>query len=93
MIYEANQLTGVHMSETRDGKNNPATSKRELFIAIVNTQNPLTIVAKKIIHDATALRDPSQVFRFIKSVCNNFFIHLVQYCLIYPGNNLTVPGD
>ena len=49
----------------------PCHIKRESFMTIVNTQKPLTIVAKNTILDAVALLDPSQgcSFRFIKCLC------------------------
>ena len=62
-------------------------------MATVNTQKPLTIVAKSTKLDAAVLLDPSERFGFIKCLSNNLFIHFVQYCVIYHVNNLTVPVD
>ena len=53
----------------------------------------VTIPAKSTILDVAALLDPTYGFRFIKCLRNNLFMHLVQYCVIYHVNNLTVDVD
>ena len=48
----------VSFKETRGGSRTAATYKMELFVIIVNSFQPLTIITKSSILDVAAVLDP-----------------------------------
>ena len=51
-------LKSIIGHKTRGGSRAPATSKMELFVVIVNSFQPLTIITKRAILDVAAALDP-----------------------------------